>query len=314
MITLYIVLPCYNEESVLNETAARLKEKFNDLQQANLINDKSRALFVDDGSADKTWNIIKQLYERDEIFAGCKLSRNRGHQNALLAGLHCVADKADAVISMDADLQDDINVIDEFIKQYNQGFDVVYGVRSKRDKDTVFKRATAQGYYKFMRKMGVDIVYNHADCRLISNRALKALLEFKEVNLFLRGLVPLVGFKSTKIYYERNKRFAGESKYPLSKMIKFALEGITSFSIKPIRFVTFLGCFCFFISIIMLIYSLISFFTNNTVVGWASIITSIWALGGLQLLAIGIIGEYIAKVYMETKNRPRFIIEEFLNR
>ncbi len=313
MVTLYIVIPCYNEEEVLPETSKRLKEKLTALVGDGKITKKSRIVFVDDGSKDRTWEMIDELHEQDELFSGVKLSRNRGHQNALLAGLSTVSGLADAYISMDADLQDDINAIDGFLEEFAKGYEVVYGVRSARKKDTFFKKFTAEFFYKMMNRMGAEVVFNHADYRLLSDRALKGLLEFKEVNLFLRGIVPMVGYKSSKVYYERNERFAGESKYPLKKMIAFATQGITSLSIKPIRMIITLGFVTFLISIAMLIYFLARHFTGNTVSGWTSIIVSIWALGGLQLLAIGVIGEYIGKVYLETKNRPRFIVDQFLN-
>lgn len=313
MLTLYLVIPCYNEEEVLPETSVRLREKLRELMAQGTIHENSRIVFVNDGSKDRTWEMIEQLHKEDPIYSGVKLSRNRGHQNALLAGLSSVCGLADAYISMDADLQDDIHAIDEFIREYNKGNEVVYGVRKARKKDTFFKRFTAEGFYKVMKLFGAEIVFNHADYRLLSNRALEGLLEFKEVNLFLRGIVPMVGYSSSKVYYDRNERFAGESKYPLKKMLAFALQGITSLSIKPIRLIISLGFFTFFVSIIMLIYSLVRHFTGETVSGWTSIVVSIWALGGLQLLAIGVIGEYIGKVYLETKQRPRFIIEEFLN-
>ncbi len=312
MVTLYIVIPCYNEEEVLPETSKRIKEKMELLEQQGSISANSRVVFVDDGSKDRTWEMIEELHEQDTLFSGVKLSRNRGHQNALLAGLSTVSGLADAYISMDADLQDDINAIDGFLEEFSKGNEVVYGVRSARKKDTFFKKFTAEIFYKIMNRMGAEVVFNHADYRLLSDRALKGLLEFKEVNLFLRGIVPMVGFKSSKVYYERNERFAGESKYPLKKMIAFATQGITSLSIKPIRMIITLGFLTFLISIAMLIYFLIRHFTGNTVSGWTSTIISIWALGGLQLLAIGVIGEYIGKVYLETKNRPRFIIDQFL--
>ena len=312
MKTIYLVLPCYNEEAVLHETSARLKIKMNQLISENKISKDSRITFVDDGSKDNTWSIIEELKESDELFAGIKLSRNRGHQNALLAGLMTVKDYCDAAISLDADLQDDVNVIDKFIDRFIDGCDVVYGVRSDRKTDTVFKRTTAQGFYKVMKLLGVDIVYNHADYRLMSKRALEALGEFEEVNLFLRGIVPLIGYRSDVVLYERSERFAGESKYPLKKMLALAWEGITSLSIQPIRMITGLGTIVFAISIIMIIYSLVSYFMGFAVSGWASILCSIWAIGGLQILAIGIIGEYIGKIYLEVKRRPRFIVEEFL--
>ena len=314
MCRLYIVVPCYKEEAVLPETARRLKEKLRALEKAGHISRESRVLFVDDGSADRTWEIIARLHEEDETFSGLKLSRNRGHQNALLAGLSHAAEHADVIISMDADLQDDIGAVDRMLEKYREGCEVVYGVRSSREKDTFFKRATAQGFYRFMQAMGVDIVYNHADYRLLSRRAAQALMSFTEVNLFLRGLVPLVGFKSDVVTYERGERFAGESKYPLKKMIAFALDGITSFSIKPIRMILTLGVVIFIISVLMLIYSLVSKLWGQTVSGWTSLVCSIWALGGIQMISLGVIGEYIGKIYNETKRRPRFIVETVLDK
>lgn len=313
MTKLYIVIPCYNEEAVLLETASRLREKMHSLMSKGIITDDSRVILVDDGSSDKTWELITKIHYSDRMFSGCKLTRNQGHQNALLSGLDCARGKCNAVISMDADLQDDINVIDEFVKKYEEGNEIVYGVRSSRISDTFFKCKTAGIFYKLMKLMGAEIVTNHADYRLLGSRALEGLFEFNEVNLFLRGIVPLVGYKSAKVYYDRKERYAGESKYPLKKMISFALDGITSFSIKPIKMITSLGVIFVLVSGIMLLYSLISYFTGHSVSGWASLITSIWLLGGLQLLAIGIIGEYIGKVFLETKKRPRYIIEEFLD-
>lgn len=312
METLYLVIPCYNEEEVLDETTKRLTKKMNELIDSKKIKEDSKVVYVNDGSKDQTWKKIQKFHEKNSMFCGINLSRNRGHQNALLAGLMTVKDDADMVISMDADLQDDINVIDQFVEEYYKGNDVVYGVRSSRKTDTFFKRNTALAFYRMMEKMGVQIVYNHADYRLMSKRALEALSEFKEVNLFLRGMVPLLGYPSTTVSYERAERFAGESKYPLKKMLSFAFDGITSFSIKPIRFILFLGILIFFISILILIYSLIRYFQGAVIWGWTSLMVSIWALGGLQLFAIGIIGEYIGKVYMETKARPRFIVEKYL--
>lgn len=311
---LYIAVPCYNEEEVLPETSKRLKEKINTLINNGIISDKSRILFIDDGSKDKTWQLISELCNADSIFSGIKLAHNRGHQNALLAGLMTAKEYADIVISMDADLQDDINVVDDFIKEYQKGSDIVYGVRSSRKKDTAFKRTTALAYYRLLQKMGVDIVYNHADYRLMSKRALNALEQFKEVNLFLRGIVPIIGYKTSVVEYERSERFAGESKYPLKKMLAFAIDGITSFSVKPIRMITSLGFILFFISLAMLIYSIVVKIIGHADSGWASIICSIWMIGGIQLLSLGIIGEYIGKIYNETKSRPRFIIEEFINK
>ena len=309
MKTIYLVLPCYNEEAVLHETSARLKVKMNQLISENKISKDSRVTFVDDGSKDNTWSIIEELKESDELFAGVKLSRNRGHQNALLAGLMTVKDYCDAAISLDADLQDDINVIDKFIDRFIDGCDVVYGVRSDRKTDTVFKRTTAQGFYKVMKLLGVDIVYNHADYRLMSKRALDALEEFEEVNLFLRGIVPLIGYKSDVVLYERNERFAGESKYPLKKMLSFAFEGITSFSVKPIKLILDIGILMFSTSLLFLLYFIVLWLLGKTVAGWATIVVSIWMLGGVQLLCLGVIGEYIGKIYIETKKRPIYIID-----
>lgn len=310
---LYVVVPCYNEQEVLAETAKRLREKFHTLLQAGKIDEKSRIVFVNDGSKDNTWKIIQELHRQDSIFSGINLSRNRGHQNALLAGLMTVKDGADVAISMDADLQDDINAMDEMLEKYHNGCDIVYGVRSKRATDTFFKRFTAEGFYKMMNAMGANTVYNHADYRLMSKRALEGLSQYKEVNLFLRGMVPMIGYPTDVVYYERSERFAGESKYPLKKMISFAIEGITSLSTKPIKLITNLGVFIFLFSFVILIYSLIRHFSGYTVAGWTTIIVSIWAIGGLILLSLGIIGEYIGKIYLESKERPRYIIEEFLN-
>lgn len=310
---LYIVVPCYNEEEVLPETSARLKEKMSGLIAAGSIAENSRVLFVNDGSKDKTWQIISQLHDADPLFSGLKLSRNRGHQNALLAGLMTAKQYADMVISMDADLQDDIDAIDQFVARYYEGNDIVYGVRSSRATDTAFKRGTAQGFYKFMRLLGVDIVDNHADYRLMSKRALEALSQYSEVNIFLRGIVPQLGFPTAIVTYERKERFAGESKYPLKKMLSFAFDGITSFSVKPIRFVTVLGVVLFIFSLFMLIYALITKILGHTVAGWSTLMGSIWMIGGIQLLCLGLIGEYVGKVYSEVKRRPRYIIESFLN-
>ncbi len=310
---LYMVVPCYNEEAVLEETTARLKEKFESLIKEDKISPKSKVLYVNDGSKDNTWNLIKQIHEKDKMFRGICLSRNRGHQNAVLCGLMQAKEEADMVISMDADLQDDINAIDEMVDKYHEGFDVVYGVRNSRKTDTFFKRFTAQAYYKMLLFMGVDIVYNHADFRLMSKRVLKEMENYKEVNLFLRGIVPMIGFPSTNVYYERHERFAGESKYPLKKMLHFAFDGITSLSVKPIRLITTVGAGIFFLSICMLIYSIVIHFLGKSLVGWSSLMVSVWALGGLQIFSIGVIGEYIGKIYMETKARPRFIVQEYLN-
>jgi len=311
--TLYLVIPCYNEEEVLMETSKRLLAKASDLINKGVISEKSKIVFVDDGSKDKTWHIIESLHKENELISGIKLSRNRGHQNALLAGLMTAKEHADMVISLDADLQDDIDAIDKFIEEYYKGNDVVYGVRSSRETDTFFKRNTAMGFYKFMTALGVDIVNNHADYRLMSKRALEGLASYREINLFLRGIVPLIGYKSSVVTYERAERFAGESKYPLKKMLAFAFDGITSFSIKPIRLITSIGFTIFLLSLVTLAYSLIAKFTGNTVSGWTSIVSSIWLLGGVQLLALGIIGEYIGKIYTEVKDRPRYIIDKFIN-
>ena len=313
MTRLYIVIPCYNEEEVLRETARRLREKILALIEVEKISAESRIVFVNDGSKDSTWKIICELHETDKMFCGINLSRNRGHQNALLAGLMTVKDFADAVISMDADLQDDINAIDEMIDKYVEGYDIVYGVRSKRATDTFFKRFTAESFYKLIKILGADIINNHADYRLMSKRALKGLAEFEEVNLFLRGIVPMIGYPSTIVYYERAERFAGESKYPLKKMLAFAFEGITSLTIEPIRFITRLGFTISLLSLIVLLWIFYRYFTGGVVAGWSSTLASLWFLGGLVLLSIGIVGEYIGKIYLETKRRPRFIISEFLN-
>ncbi len=311
---LYLVVPCYNEEEVLRETAKRLLEKINKMINQGQVSKESKILFVNDGSKDRTWDIIEELYNSNSIFSGVNLSRNRGHQNALLAGLMVAKKYADMVISLDADLQDDIDVIEKFVDEYYSGSDIVYGVRSSRETDTFFKRTTALGFYKFMDKLGVNVVYNHADYRLMSKRALEGLAEFKEVNLFLRGIVPLIGYKHSIVEYERHERFAGESKYPLKKMLAFAIDGITSFSVKPIRLISVLGFSIFFISLIALIYSLVVKLLGKTEVGWTSIVISIWMLGGIQLLSLGVIGEYIGKIYNETKARPRYIIKDKLIR
>lgn len=310
---LFTVIPCYNEEEVLSETARRLREKYTALMQSGQIAKDSRIAFVNDGSSDRTWQIICDLHAQDPVFTGIDLSRNRGHQNALIAGLLTVKAHADMVISMDADLQDDIDAMDEMIQKYHEGCDIVYGVRNSRKKDSFFKRTTAEAFYRLMNRLGAKTVFNHADYRLMSRRALDGLAQFREVNLFLRGLVPMIGYRTDTVLYERHERFAGESKYPLKKMLSLAWEGVTSLSIKPIRFVTILGAIVFAISIILLFYSLFSHFWGNTVPGWTSLAVSIWAIGGLQLLAIGIIGEYLGKIYMETKQRPRYFIETFLN-
>lgn len=313
MTKLYIAVPCYNEEEVLPDSAEKLREKLHRMMDSGLIGYDSRIVFIDDGSRDKTWELIEGLHDKDSIYSGIKLSRNRGHQNALMCGLMTLRDEADAVISIDADLQDDIEVFDEMVEKYQDGCDVVYGVRSKRETDTFFKRFTAEGYYKVLDKMGAKVIFNHADFRLMSKRALAAFSEFKETNLFLRGMVPMVGYKSDIVTYERSERLAGESKYPLKKMLALAWEGITSLSTKPIKLITRLGLFIFLISIVMLIYTLVRYFMGATDTGWASLMVSLWAIGGLQMMAIGIIGEYIGKIYLESKRRPRFIVETYLH-
>lgn len=309
---LYVVIPCYNEEEVLAVTTEKLTEKLNKMIKDKLISKDSKIMYVNDGSKDTTWELICEFNKENKFVTGVNLSRNRGHQNALLAGLMTAKEYADIVISMDADLQDDINVMDKMVKEYNSGCDIVYGVRSARKTDTWFKRTTAEGFYKFMAKLGVEIVYNHADYRLMSKRALNELEKFKEVNLFLRGIIPLIGFKTSKVEYERNERFAGESKYPLKKMLNFAMDGILSFSIKPIRIITTAGFIVSFLSFILLIYVVIGHFTSNNVTGWTTIVSLICFFGGFQILCIGIVGEYIGKIYNETKQRPRFIIEDVI--
>lgn len=311
--TLYVVVPCYKEEAVLPETARRLKEKLSALTAQGKISANSRIMFVNDGSKDCTWEIIRELHEQDKLFSGVNLSRNRGHQNALLAGLTTAVEHADMIVSMDADLQDDVNAMDAMIDAYHNGYDVVYGVRSSRKSDTFFKRFTAESYYKLLKLMGVDIVYNHADYRLMSKRAVQGLSQFKEVNIFLRGIVPQIGYPWTTVEYERAPRFAGESKYPLKKMLAFAFDGITSFSLKPVRLILVLGAVIFALSLLMLIWTLIDWIAGHTVSGWASLMCSIWMIGGIQLLALGVIGEYIGKIYAESKHRPRYIIESVLN-
>ena len=310
-----IVVPCSNEEEVLPQTAERLLLKIQQLINEQIISDKSKIFFVDDGSSDATWQLIEKYYTENPLhFGGIKLSGNRGHQNAILCGLHVVKNHVDAAISIDADLQDDVDVISKMIKKYCDRYEIVYGVRADRKADSFFKRATAQGFYRFMRLLGVNVVYNHADYRLMGKNALEALAEYSEVNLFLRGIIPLLGFKTGIEYYTRAERLTGTSKYPLRKMIKFALEGITSFSVKPIRLITFLGILLFTVSIAMIVYFFSRYFSGHTVIGWASIVCSIWGIGGLILFSIGVIGEYIGKIYIESKRRPRFHVEHFLYR
>ena len=307
---LYIVIPCYNEEKVLPITSGMFLEKINTLAAAGKISPESRVLFVNDGSKDNTWNIITQLAAQDEHYIGISQSRNRGHQNAVLAGLMEAKDKCDITISIDCDGQDDINAMDEMVDAYRDGCEVVYGVRSRRDTDTFFKRCTAEGFYHLMNFLGADIVFNHADYRLISSRVLQEFANFKEVNIFLRGMVPLVGFKSTSVYYERHERLAGESHYPLKKMLALAFDGITSLSVKPIRFITGLGLIFSVLSFIGVLWAIIASILGRTVVGWASTMCIVCFMGGIQLLCLGVIGEYIGKIYLETKARPRYIISE----
>ncbi len=309
----YIVMPCYNEEAVLPETLKRMLELFEIMKEDEIITSNSRIVFIDDGSKDKTWELIETARKEHREVVGVKLAHNAGHQNALYGGLMAIRDKCDCAISIDADLQDDINVIPEMIKKYrDEECHVVYGVRNKRDTDTFFKRTTAIGFYKLMKVMGVDIVFNHADYRLMSREALEVLSQYEERNLFLRGIVPTIGFKSDCVYYDRNERFAGESKYPLKKMLSFAFDGITSFSINPIRLISSVGVISCIIAFIMLVYALVQKLTGHTDSGWASIMCSIWFIGGLQLLGIGLIGEYIGKMYKEVKRRPRYIIEKII--
>lgn len=310
---LYVVVPCYNEEEVLPETSRRLKAKLEALVEREKISPHSKVMFVNDGSKDRTWELIEELHRGNAVFSGVNLSRNRGHQNALLAGLMTAKDRCDMAISMDADLQDDIDAVDAMVDKYLEGCDIVYGVRSSRKKDTFFKRFTAEAFYRLMNALGAETVFNHADYRLMSRRALVGLAEFREVNLFLRGVVPMIGYTTATVEYERGERFAGESKYPLKKMLAFALEGITSLSTKPIRCITTLGVLIFLISIVMLIVFIVEWAAGMTVAGWASVICSVWAIGGLILLALGVTGEYIGKIYLETKQRPRFLIREVLD-
>jgi len=310
---LYLVVPCYNEQEVLPETARQLLEKISILVQKKKISPKSRILFVDDGSSDSTWEIIAQLHHENPVYQGVSLSRNEGHQNALLAGLMTAKRFCDMAISLDADLQDDIDAIDQMLEKYHDGCDVVYGVRDNRDTDSFFKKATAQGYYKTLKHLGAELVYNHADYRLMSRRALEALEQYPESNLFLRGIVPMIGYHSDVVYYARKERFAGTSKYPLKKMFSFAWEGVTSLSIKPISMITKLGLIIFLVSIGMLVYSVIRHWMGATITGWTSLAVSIWAIGGLQLFAIGIIGQYIGKVYLESKHRPKYFIAHYLS-
>lgn len=310
---LWLVIPCYNEEKMLEISPKVISEKMQKLIDNKVISPQSQVLFIDDGSKDKTWQKIKNCKEKDSLFRGIKLAHNAGHQNALMAGMMYSMDKCDCIVSMDADLQDDINAIDEMVEKYNDGCEIVYGVRSSRKKDTVFKRNTAQLFYKFMGQMGVEVVYDHADYRLVSNVVLHALEKYKETSLFLRGIIPSLGFKTDKVFYERKERVAGESKYPLRKMLSFAFDGITSFTVKPLHMIFILGFLFSILSICGLLYSLISFFCGKTVEGWTTTVCSIWFIGGVNMLCFGIIGEYIGKIYFEVKRRPRYIIEETTN-
>lgn len=312
MSIVYFVIPCYNEEAVLPETVKELTAQMQSMIQEGLADEKSRMLFVDDGSKDHTWELIEKFRSENPLVNGIKLAHNRGHQNALLAGLMTAKDEADCAISLDADLQDDVSVLPQFVQKFQSGCDVVYGVRNKRETDTWFKRTSAEGFYKVMGKLGVDIVFNHADYRLMSKRALDALSEYKEVNLFLRGIIPLIGYRSDYVYYDRHERFAGESKYPLNKMISFAMDGITSFSVKPLKIISNVGILVALVSVLGLLYALISHLMGNTVAGWTAIVCSIWLLGGIQMLCLGVVGEYIGKIYSEVKGRPRFRIEKHL--
>lgn len=307
---LIIVIPCYNEQEVLPITAPQFLAKINQLAAEGLISGDSRVMFVNDGSKDDTWNIIQQLADQDEHYIGIAQSRNRGHQNAVLAGLMEAKDMCDITISIDCDGQDDINAMDEMVKAYLEGCEIVYGVRSKRDTDTFFKRFTAESFYKLLNSMGAEVVFNHADYRLISSRALQELAKFKEVNIFLRGMVPLVGFKSTSVYYERSERAAGKSHYPLSKMLALAFDGITSLSIKPIKMIIGMGVIVAFISFIGIIWAVVEAILGKTIMGWASTTCIICFLSGVQLISVGVIGEYIGKIYMEVKQRPRYIISD----
>lgn len=307
---LYIVIPCYNEEKVLPITAPIFAKKLTDLMLAGKISSDSKILFVNDGSKDDTWKIIKGFSESEPVFEGICLSRNRGHQNALYAGLMEAKELCDITISIDCDGQDDINAMDAMVDAYLDGAQIVYGVRNNRDTDTFFKRFTAETFYKVMRWMGADTVYNHADYRLVSSRVLKEFANFREVNLYLRGMFPLVGFKSTCVYYKRKERMAGESHYPLRKMLGLAFDGITSLSVKPIRIITTIGVFISFVAFLLIVYALVSFFTGNVVPGWSSTLIAVCFIGGIQLISLGVIGEYVGKIYLETKQRPKFIIDE----
>lgn len=310
---LYLVVPCYNEHEVLSDTAEKLAHKLTQLIDAGKISERSRIAFVNDGSSDRTWEIIRAYTERSALFSGINLAHNEGHQNALLAGLMTVLPYADVTISMDADLQDDINAVDAMLEKYAAGVNIVYGVRANRSSDTFFKRFTAESFYRAMRALGADIVFNHADFRLMDRRALTALAEYPEVNLFLRGIVPMIGLTHGVIYYARKERLAGVSKYPWRRMASFAWEGVTSLSARPIRLIAQMGMFISFISGLMLIWSIVRHFIGETVVGWTSLVVSLWFLGGLILLSVGVIGEYVAKIYLEVKRRPRYLVQDFID-
>ena len=310
---LYLVVPCYNEQEVLSDTAEKLAHKLTQLIDAGKISDRSRIAFVNDGSSDCTWEIIRAYTERSALFSGINLAHNEGHQNALLAGLMTVLPYADVTISMDADLQDDINAVDAMLEKYAAGVNIVYGVRADRSSDTFFKRFTAESFYRAMRALGANIVFNHADFRLMDRRALTALAEYPEVNLFLRGIVPMIGLTHGVVYYARKERLAGVSKYPWRRMASFAWEGVTSLSARPIRLIAQMGMFISFISGLMLIWSIVRHFIGETVVGWTSLVVSLWFLGGRILLSVGVIGEYVAKIYLEVKRRPRYLVQDFID-
>lgn len=309
---LYIVVPCYNEEAVLPETTKRLSDMLDLMVKDGRISSMSKILYVDDGSCDKTWEMIGQYHQRNQYVSGVKLAGNSGHQNALMAGLTTAKEQADIMVSIDADLQDDTNVVCEMVDKYHEGCDIVYGVRKERKTDSFFKRTTALGFYKVMQALGVKSVYNHADFRLMSKRAVKQLCCYRERNLFLRGIVPQIGYRTACVYYDRTERFAGESKYPLGKMLNFAIDGITSFSVKPVRMVFVMGLVFILISFLMLIYVLISYSRHDVVPGWSSLMLSLWFVGGVVLVGLGVVGEYIGKIYMEVKDRPRYNIEQIV--
>lgn len=311
---LAIVVPCYKEEAVLHETHKRLSQLLDRLTTEGRISPRSYILYVNDGSTDRTWEIIKEFYKNTSYACGLNLAGNVGHQNALMAGLNAVKERCDAAISIDADLQDDVNVIPEMVERYMEGNDIVYGVRRERKTDTFFKRTTALAFYRLMKTMGAKSVYNHADYRLMSSRAIQQLCRFREHNLYLRGLVPLIGYQTACVYYNRDKRFAGESKYPFKKMLNFAIDGITSFSVKPVRMIFWLGCIFLLIALCVTIWTLRAYFLHDTVPGWSSLMISLWLVGGTILVSLGIVGEYIGKIYIEVKDRPRYNEEELLLR